>query len=195
MADIIGNSDFVDLVGIGSPADIQVILDGRASNLAATTVEGFDIDLSYSMASPIGELSFSAYMSFLESLEQRATADSISVDLVDTFGNPASLRARASATWLRSPWSLTTSLNYIDSYKDQVSSPARSVDSWTTVDFRAAYEFSFGGFIKDLSVSIAITNLLDTDPPFVNNPDRVGYDPANADPFGRFATLGIGASF
>nr|WP_246371140.1 TonB-dependent receptor [Phenylobacterium haematophilum] len=43
--------------------------------------------------------------------------------------------------------------------------------------------------LDGLSVALNVQNLFDSDPPFYDGPTGIGYDPANADPLGRFVSL------
>ena len=74
-------------------------------------------------------------------------------------------------------------VNYVDGYHD---AEGRAVDAWTTFDAQLTWTPSAQ---RDLSLTLTVQNLFDTPPPFVDGPTGVGYDPANADPVGRFAAV------
>ena len=103
---------------------------------------------------------------------------------------------RNNVTWSNgSGISATAFVNYTSGYTDDVSVPERKIDSWTTVDLSLSYRTddrlrSIG--LSGTTFSLNVQNLFDNDPPFVNNGSAfVGYDPANADPLGRFISFNI----
>jgi iron complex outermembrane recepter protein len=70
------------------------------------------------------------------------------------------------------------------------------VSSYTTVDASLRYtvQSSSSTLLENLSLSLSALNLLDEKPPFVPgslSSRGANYDPANADPLGRFIALEI----
>jgi outer membrane receptor protein involved in Fe transport len=59
------------------------------------------------------------------------------------------------------------------------------------LDLLLGYDFGerYYGFLDRANVSLHVRNLFDTDPPFVDNINGIGYDAINANPMGRFLAL------
>jgi outer membrane receptor protein involved in Fe transport len=81
-------------------------------------------------------------------------------------------------------------MNYTDSYRNNLVTPAEKISSWTTFDGQIAWRVKDGG----LSVSLDVLNLTDARPPRVSGGNNInlGFDPTNASPRGRFIALQIG---
>lgn len=173
---------------------IEAIVDARLNNTAITHVQGVDLSAAYALdAGRTGNFSFQANATYLLQFRETYSAGTPSLDISDTVGNPARMRLRGSVGWQHaSGLSAIAFVNHTGAYRDQVSVPERRVDAWTTLDLTLSYDFGGDrGALSGLRLTASATNLFDTDPPFVNNPAGVGYDPANADPIGRFLSLTV----
>jgi hypothetical protein len=82
-------------------------------------------------------------------------------------------------------------VNYSNHYRDTLSIPNRNVASWTTIDTQASYRvgISNASWLDETELLLTATNILDRDPPFVNNELGVGYDLLNGNLRGR--ALGV----
>jgi iron complex outermembrane receptor protein len=178
-----------------SPSDISVIVDARSTNLAITDVRGFDLGLSYAFDLGPGEFELRADATYLIEFLRAASPLAAPVDVVDTVGNPIDLRARLGASWRTERFTIAGFMNYADGYRDNLSAPARDVDAWTTFDLRLSAVLGGAGAGARPQLALSVLNLFDQDPPFVNNASGVGYDPANADPLGRFVAVEISTRF
>ena len=75
--------------------------------------------------------------------------------------------------------------------------PARSVDSFTTVDLSLSYtaDERAPAWSQGIQVQLTVENLFDQDPPFVENLSGAnalyGFDPVNASPVGRLVALRV----
>ena len=190
--------EFIDMPGFNdfgqglTGADIEVILDARLINAAITNLNGIDFNIGYSFATErAGSFSLGLAGSHILEFEEGFTPTSPVVDTVDTVGRQVDLQARGSLDWSRSGLSAAAYIYYTDGYKDDVSNPERSVDSWITVDLNLSYDTGDrrGAFLDNIFLSVLVQNLFNEDPPFVNNVTGVGYDPANANPLGRVVAL------
>ncbi len=166
------------------------IVDGRNVNTGGLHVQGLDLSARYGLGLAGGQLDLSSTVTYLLDYERKVTPDAAWLALLNTAGQPVDLRAKAGATWTRGPWALTAGLNYVDDY---ATAQGARIDSWTTADAQVAWRpQSTGlgeGLGKGLSLALSVQNLFDADPPFYDAPQGVGYDPANADPLGRFVSL------
>ncbi|TKD51564.1 hypothetical protein [Sphingomonas baiyangensis] len=65
--------------------------------------------------------------------------------------------------------------------------------SWNPIDLDISYEIQSGGILDGLSLGIAVTNVLDEDPPFVNIAG--GWDPGQASALGRLVAFTLAKRF
>lgn len=168
---------------------LPTIVDARVRNLGELRLQGIDASLKYPIQTNYGTWSLTMDASYLLRFDRAITSTSPFYQLVDTVGEPVRLRLRAAAGWVYRGLHADMAVNYQNSYTDTVSSPARPISAYTTVDARAAYTFAH----KGTEVALSITNLTDEAPPFVNS--IYGYDPANASPIGRAVSLELTQSW
>lgn len=170
-----------------------VVNDSRTLNLAQSKLDGLDIRVTDHFELPWASLRAGADFTHVFSYREQVTASAPVLSVVDTLFRPASLRGRIHAGLTRDAFDTNVSVNYVDDYTNPyaIGGP-QEVKSWTTVDWNASYDF-----VGDIRLSIAIQNIFDADPPFIARGDSrglvvpVGFDPANANPFGRTATLTV----
>jgi outer membrane receptor protein involved in Fe transport len=162
------------------------IVDGRNVNTGGLHVQGLDLTTRYGLGLAGGKLDLSGNVSYLIDYERKVTPGSNWLSLLDQARQPVDLRAKLGAAWTREAWSVVGGVNYVDDYK---TAQGKRIDSWTTLDAQIAWRAQGGGWTKGLSAALSVQNLFDTDPPFYDDPQGVGYDTANADPLGRFVSL------
>ncbi len=212
---IVRPSRFIDLTGmIADPTDpaaiadvVTVVSDNRRDNLAESKSEGIDVSIDYSHGSFIGDLNYGLRMTNTLTSSQRLTEATPELSLLDTVGNPISLRLRGYLGLRRGGFSSQVNVNHVGSYENLSVTPEQPVDSWTTVDLNLRYVFDGHAsvLLNDLAVSFTVQNLFDVDPPFVENRSfdagldgltkSVGFDPVNANAIGRFVTVAITKQF
>lgn len=165
----------------------RAIADARNVNTGQVRVQGLDLTGGYQTRLAGAPFSVQGNLSWLLAYDRKVTPTSRSVALAGMAGYPADLRARISATWTRGALDYTVALNHVgDSHDDA----GRRIASWTTGDVQLRWQSNAAsGPWKDLSLSVTVQNVLDTDPPFYDSPLAVGYDPANADPIGRLVAV------
>jgi iron complex outermembrane receptor protein len=173
---------------------IAAILDDRFRNLASLKTRGVDAALGYLLHTAWGNVSASLNGTYMSDLKQQIGPTAPVVDLVDTVGNPPSLRLVGNLSWSAKGWTVQSTVNYTGAYRDPGSAPVRKVDSWTTVDFNIGYRVDGGsGWLANTQSNLGIINVFDQRPPFVNQFDLTsgtfGYDPANATLLGRAVSL------
>ena len=184
----IGNPALCDMIPIGA------IVDARLNNTSRTRLSGLDFTVDYGLDTDrAGRFDFRVNGSYLFHFKEAFSPSVGFVDLVDTVNNVVDFKLRGSLSWQgEQGLSATGFVNYVDGYRDDVIEPPRRIDGWTTVDVNVSYNTAdrLGGVgLNDTVFSLNVMNLFDNDPPFVNNTSGVGYDPANADPLGRFISL------
>jgi len=160
-----------------------------------------DVSLDYFRATASGKLGSRLNGTYTINQRQQVTPTAPVSDLVDTVGNPTSLRLVGNLSWSLRGWTVQGTVNYTGAYRDITSAPARRVDSWTTVDINIGYRVDGGsGWLANTQVNLGINNALDERPPFVNQYEMptgsvgsgaLGYDPANASLLGRQVSLQV----
>ncbi|HEV3199434.1 MAG TPA: TonB-dependent receptor, partial [Bryobacteraceae bacterium] len=183
------------LFGGGCNQPIAAILDGRWRNLASLKTRGVDAALDYLLHTTWGKVSASLNGTYMSDLKQQIGPTAAVVDLVNTVGNPPSLRLVGNLSWSLRGWTVQSTVNYTGAYRDPGSAPARKVDSWTTVDLNIGYRVDGGsGWLANTQANLGIINVFDQRPPFVNQFDpsgTFGYDPASATLLGRGVSLQV----
>ncbi|HKS57305.1 MAG TPA: TonB-dependent receptor [Steroidobacteraceae bacterium] len=179
----------------GSPIDCatlppSAIIDLRLRNLGVVRTRGVDLVIKDALETDHGTFNFELDGTYVLDIEQAVTSRAPRLDILDTLNNPLSLRLRGSASYSLGNLSAGLQVNYADSYKDTLSQPARRVNSWTTLDGWLSYRTGAGaGLLENCEASLTLVNLLDKDPPFADR--ELGYDAANADPYGRVISLQV----
>jgi iron complex outermembrane receptor protein len=175
---------------------VAAILDGRFRNLAGLNSRGVDASVDYRLHTAWGQLASSLNGTYTIDQRQQITATAPIFDVVDTVGNPPSVRLVGNVSWSLWGWTVRSTVNYTGAYRDPGSVAVRRVDSWTTIDFNIGYRVDGGsGWLANTQSNLGINNALDQRPPFVNQFEltsgTLGYDPANASLLGRQVSLQV----
>ncbi|MDV3455856.1 TonB-dependent receptor [Sphingomonas sp. HF-S4] len=176
--------------GLFPPEFFRAVLDGRLVNSTELVVRGLDILAAGSFSLGGGTVSLSGNASHMLDYQRRITPRAPLVEQVGTLSNPPAWRLRGSAGWDRDGWGMTATLSHVSGYVDAVSMPHRPVGSWTTIDTQLRIQPKMLERVG-LSLALSAQNLLDADPPFVDQLTGFGYGAANADPIGRFVSLQV----
>jgi iron complex outermembrane receptor protein len=177
-------------------------------NLASSHYRGLDWDTTFRAATPIGKASVNWTGTYMLKAEQDVPGVGLekSIGRFDSYDDVVFRVVSRMIFTLKSSDKLSNSLtvNYRSGYHDKVLTAddaavrnvnadgsiggvvgmERDVKSYTTLDYQAKVNY-----IKNLTLTAGIRNLLDQDPPFsVRNSgggNQVGYDGRYADPLGR----------
>jgi hypothetical protein len=176
---------------LGTP--IVAIADFRVRNDSIVHTRGVDVLARYGKDTKLGHFSFGLNGTYLMDFAEAKTADSPLENRVSTPTYPIDLKMRGSARWQRGSFDVSTYVNFMNSYRDTVSVPNRHVASWTTLDLHAAYSpiAPSQSWLGDTTLSLGVDNLLDADPPFLNNSVGIGYDQENGDLIGRMVSISV----
>lgn len=178
----------VDTVAGSLPlSSVEAIFDGRLSNLASLRVRGIDLSAGYAFATRMGEFTLNASASGLLQYERMTVPGAAGIEALNTMFNPVDWRARLSLAWQAGDWSAGVTGIYVDSYRDNLSTPTREIDSSLTFDMRAGFALDARGS----EISLSVQNVFDEDPPFANNPLGFAFDAQNASPVGRLFAVEI----
>jgi len=164
------------------------IVDARYLNTASKVVEGVDVSGSYSVHWLGEAFSLSGGATYLDRFSQVQAAGGPSQSLLNTPGQPVNFRGRAGLDWTHGAYQASLMVNYVNSYHDPVAH--RPIDAWTTCDATVSWRSpAVRGPLQGVVLSASVQNLFNTDPPFYDSPQGIGFDPANANPFGRMVAV------
>jgi iron complex outermembrane recepter protein len=175
-------------------APIAAIVDVRLQNLDVLRERGIDLTGRESFESRIGKLSVGLNSTYLRDYSIRHGPGDQLISLLNTADHPVDLRARAFASWSRSRWTATASVNYTAPYRNFGSLERTGVPSWTTVDLHLSRRFALGAAGAAYEVSVNAINVCNTLSPFVDS-SLGGYDPENGDYTGRMLSATVRASW
>lgn len=173
-------------------ANINAIVDGRRANLGTLKQTGVDTNLAYSFDTAVGDFRVGLDWAKIRDLKRETAPGLGFVQVLDTFGNPISDRARLSAMWHRGGWQASAFYNYVGGYRNTAITPNVSVDSYKTLDATIGYEFGerFGAVLKNLRVTFNVTDALDEEPPVVLNGNS-SWDNQVVSPLGRQTSITV----
>jgi iron complex outermembrane recepter protein len=183
------------------PATIDVIIDERRRNLSVVKTHGMDFSSDWSWVSSMGKWSAGLASTYVFALDHQVTSESQQFNTAGTFYNTPHFRGRLSVGWEKAPLQTNIFINQTGSYTDNRTSSLVHVSSYTTVDGRFAVvlpKYSSESFLSGFSLGIAVQNVFNRDPPhaaIVNPAIDLGFDPTNAYPLGRLASIELTKSW
>lgn len=169
---------------------VSAIVDYRVRNIAITHVRGVDLDFRHELPTRFGHFDLGVSGAYVFEFAHALSSRSPLVDVVDTVGNPLSLRLRGEVGWSNTRgFSAAFSVQHAGGYEDTDGDLMRSVNSFTTLDARVGYRTNMRGYLEGIEINAGVANILNRHPPFVNR--ESGYDLFNADPEGRVISLSV----
>lgn len=185
--------DFTE-AGMGTTGVRYAFNDGIL-NASIVRQSGFDLLGSWIKPFSAGSLSIRLNASYIDKIETAYTAGAASANLVSTYGNPPKWRSRTIVTWATRGWEVNSAINAVGSYVNTSGVGNPPVSSWTTFDLGARLhveEYLPGSAWRGVTLMASVLNAFDRAPPYVNSSStlaQINYDPANANPLGRFVSL------
>lgn len=171
------------------PGAIDDIVDYRLVNVATQTARGADLSAAYVFEQTLSKTLVFFNGAYLD-LTQTNTPGSTEQTLSGLSFYPPKFRLRAGATWTRTAWAVTGTMNYLAHETNTQVVPSESVRSWTTVDASVRYAPDLKGLFGGMHFSLAVINILNKDPPYVlTQVQGLNYDASNASPLGRYVTM------
>ncbi len=169
------------------------IVDLRLANLATTRTRGLDIEALQHLWTRWGHFQVQVRGEDVLAFTQSVTPSSPAISILDTVGNPLSVRLQGTLAWSRhgaaAPgWGGALIVNYTGAYHNPGSTLLPQVAQWTTVDAYARYRLQ-STHLGPTTVTLNAVNLFDQAPPFVDS--LYGYDVANVQALGRVLSLQI----
>ncbi len=193
LAALPGYSNFFGL----SLSNVAAIVDMRTNNLASDRTSGLDLSASLRSELPRGSIEFGVDGTYIFKLENKFIDATDVVKTLNTPYNPIDLRARARFIYQQDAYSVSSFVNYADSYVDNRGGTQVPVSSWTTIDLNVGYRIDDkpGPFDK-LSFMLGVTNITNKEPPFLSNPSfNINFDGTNANALGRFWYMQLSKSW
>lgn len=195
-SNIIATSDFRNFSGaVYNPDNVVAIAFNRYINTASQHVRGIDFSLSYLFAIGSSQLATRGSVTWLDSSQRATTTDQVRA-LSGMLFYPARISARFGSVWTQGGFSAAVFANH----KGSVTNPLdqAKTGSFTTVDLTLTYTTGQDrGWLSDLAITLAVTNVLDREPPLYSptSPYNPPYDSTNYSSIGRFVSFGISKHF
>jgi len=191
--------------GIPNFCAVNVLVDQRNTNLAATKQDGLDGTISYNHVFGEVAVNASAAASWTISDKEQVAKGQPFTDRLGFYNTPIEWRGRGSFGMLWHGISGNLFVNYTGSYTNDLAVDNRNntiapqkVGSWTTFDVTLGYGTQFKspamGVLKGLRVSLTLQNLFDRDPPIVITSQGT-FNPAYSSAFGRTYTAQLTLNF
>ncbi len=179
--------------------DVQVVSRAGLQNVGVREVDGIDANISYEFDTGMGTLFSHLNIAYVLNFDSQLSDASEALDELNALYRPLELRLRGGIGWKRDSISIVGIVNYSGSYDDNVDrAEAGNVDAWTTFDMNTSYQFgdqTSSRLLNNIRLSLNVRNLFDEEPPTVLTADGFNYDTVNADPFGRFISIGVAKEF
>jgi outer membrane receptor protein involved in Fe transport len=181
-----------------SLSDIQAFVDARSSNLADTRQRGLDATMNHNWTIGSSEIGESLNIAYLLENKQRVTDDAPFDSLLNRLFYTPSVKGRIGLNATRGWLSGAAYLNYVGRYTNRQTVQNTAISPYTTVDGQISADvarLARSHISRGILLSLTVRNAFDRRPPYVQGSTGFflnapyGYDPANADPIGRFVTL------
>jgi outer membrane receptor protein involved in Fe transport len=189
-------ASFLNITGkTFNPASVSALVNDASINVASEDVIGGNVDVRYSRALGSGEIEPFINVSLLD-LSQKLVPGAPEMEISGLVFQPPRVRARMGASWLIQRWRMTGIVNYSGSEANTYLPSSPHVASWTTLDLDLAWQPAEAGVFSGLELNMAVQNVFNRDPPFVQFDQRlpgIHYDSLNANPLGR--VIRVGASW
>ena len=192
---ICNSADYIMPVPSCLASSPAAIIDGRLANLAATRTNGMDVQAGDSFGGSWGRIDLGVTGNYVFKFDQAVTSTSSAVDIANTITNPLALRLRGTVEWTREGPEMpgpgvSLAVNHTGGYKNPGSVIKPDVSPWTTLDARVVYRTGQDdSWLSGVEFSVNAVNVLNQDPPFVDN--LWGYDVYNVQALGRVVSAAI----
>jgi len=191
--------------GIPNFCSVNVLVDQRNTNLAATKQDGLDATIGYNHRFGEVAVTASAAASWTISNKEQVAKGQPFTDRLGFYNTPIEWRGRGSFGLFWRGISGNLFLNYTGAYTNDLAVDNRNntiapqkVGSWTTVDLTLGYGTEFKspvlGVLKGLRASLTLQNAFDRDPPVVIT-SQGAFNGAYSNPFGRTYTAQLTLNF
>jgi iron complex outermembrane recepter protein len=161
-----------------------------AINIGTRVHAGFDINVKYDFDTPIGKWGLGVVANKQTKFDEEVVPGSGFFSRIGT-GDAPGWQTRFSAEWASDVIPLRIGL--VSNYKSGYTDPGAvgEVDSYLIHNLTVAYDIE--SLFRGVTLQARVRNLTDAEPPFYNS--ALGYDNANATPYGRQFDLTLRAKF
>jgi iron complex outermembrane receptor protein len=167
---------------------VSFIVDGRRQNLGRSKVSGVDFGFNY--ATSFGDLKLDGGIqgTYYTTYKFQAVPGAALTSVIGTINFPQRFRAQADlgATYGKLHGRVT--LNHLSGYDNTGITPVQKVRDYDTVDASISVDIT-----RQLSLSVDVRNMLNENPPFVDQ--TRGYDPQSTNPVPRLVSVTAGVKF
>ncbi len=172
---------------------------GLIDNLGNVNTDGIDLAAGYGFNTDYGRWNFSWHGTWIHSYEYQRNKGDVYIQNVGMYQDSSPVLRwvhNFGVNWKIGDFSTLLNVNYKSGYTDENTGVAPEfaggVSSYTVADLAVTYTG-----IKHTKITLGVTNLFDTKPPFTNQGTtfQQGYDPRLTDPTGRAFTVRAGVSF
>ncbi|WP_164549801.1 TonB-dependent receptor domain-containing protein [Altericroceibacterium xinjiangense] len=185
---------------------LQAVVDGRTVSAAEAFQDGMDFNLQYTTSTGPGTFDLGANVNLILNSTQVTTLGGPEVDILDTLGNPISVRGRGNIGYRQGIVFATLFANYTGGYSNNqplsvlgVIQPETEIGSWTTFDLSVGVNLPEDSWraLGGTRVSLNVTNLFDNDPPVVltSGIEDSSIDLYAHNALGRFVQLQVTKAF
>jgi iron complex outermembrane receptor protein len=168
-------------------SDPYVLFFAQRANLGAVNLDGIDFNVAYNRPTGFGSISANVAGSYLLNRETQVIQGSAFFD--DLKNGTGRLQLTASLGGTIGDFAARAQLNHRSGYPLQGAAPQTRVNAFDTVDLFFSYDL--GDVLANTLLTLNIDNVLDEDPPFLNN--AAGY--TNGSTLGRLVSFGIRTKF
>jgi outer membrane receptor protein involved in Fe transport len=182
---LLASPDASAAAGLNPPTAYTAVVDLRSVNTGSLRVRGLDVQARHALPLLGGELTLTGDGAWLFDYAQALTPTAPAFERAGYATFPARFRGRLSADWRKGPLSGGVTLNHVSAFRTP---EGDRIADRRTLDLRLRWT-GRGGALDGTALSLSVRNLLDTAPPFYDNPFGFAYDPANADVVGRFVRV------
>ncbi len=177
---------------------VSMLMDTRARNMGSAAVSGLDFSVNYQRDTGFGSID-AGFAGNLRLKQETNSGGVINDELMDsnpTLRFQTTLGANIGSFRVQGTWSHLGGYNRKGGASAANFGQAR-VGAFNTFDLFMKYDFQSEGVFKDLTISLNIQNLLDTDPPVYksNGVGTPGFDPTMNFTLGRYFQLGLRKKF
>ena len=189
----------VQAAGGGTVSPVGIVLDTLVRNLGKTKLTGIDFGANYVMRTSFGSIDASVTgnqrlkqdtrVSPLAALTHDLDVDTPKLRLSTTLGTTIdAFRAQVTVNH-SSPFDRSGGAALVSNFGQG------RVKAFNLVDLFFKYDVKASGLLNDLSLTLTVRNLFDTDPPLVKSTTLAGFSPDVGFTLGRMFQIGVKKNF
>jgi iron complex outermembrane receptor protein len=167
---------------------VTFIVDGRRQNLGRSKVSGVDFGFNYTTSFGDVKLDGGVQGTYYTRYKFQAVPGAAMASVINTINFPQRFRMQADLGAAYGKLHGRVTLNHLSGYDNTGITPVQKVRDYDTVDASVSLDIT-----EKFSLSVDVRNLLNEDPPFVDQ--TRGYDPQSVNPVPRLVSVTAGIKF